>query len=65
MQEKYLTRFAAPAPEWDELPPPGLHVLRRAVARAGPAAPGPDGLPAAAWGVARQGAEILCRGRAS
>eukprot|EP00959_Pyramimonas_sp_CCMP1952_P237862 4970428-Pyramimonas_sp.AAC.1 len=47
MQKLYLERFATPAPEWDALPPPGPEALRQAVARARPAAPGPDGLPAA------------------
>eukprot|EP00959_Pyramimonas_sp_CCMP1952_P449562 9413276-Pyramimonas_sp.AAC.1 len=61
MQKLYLEHFATPAPEWDSLPPPGPEALRQAVARARPAAPGPDGLPAAAWGAAKQGIEILYR----
>ncbi|CAK0872418.1 unnamed protein product, partial [Prorocentrum cordatum] len=47
--------------DWDERPAPRLADVRLALRRARPAAPGPDGLPAASWLALPSGPAVLHR----
>ena len=60
-QQCYLERYGVPTLDWEEYPAPRLADIRAALRRARPAAPGPDGLPAAASAAVSSGANFSHR----